>query len=132
PAVVSLFTTHWAELLAQIEGDVGVKLLEREPKITVSVALGDEDAFAAAFADFVDLKSPFTVGHSRMVSVLAEDASRELGLPETDQKRLSTARLLHDVARVSVSNAVWDKPSALTDGERQAMRGHASFTERIL
>src|ERR1051326_8226436 len=35
-----------------------------------------------------------------MVSVLAEDAARELGLPESDQKRLSTAGLLHDVGRV--------------------------------
>jgi len=132
PDVVALFTRHWSELLAQVEGDVRATLLEREPKITVSVDLGDEDTFAAVFADFVDLKSPFTVGHSRMVSVLAEDAARELGLPEPDQKRLATAGLLHDVGRVSVSNAVWDKPGALTDGEREAMRGHASFTERIL
>ncbi|HVW27374.1 MAG TPA: HD domain-containing phosphohydrolase [Polyangiaceae bacterium] len=132
PDVVSLFTTHWSELLAQFDGDVRAMLLEREPTITVSVHLGDEDAFATAFADFVDLKSPFTVGHSRMVSVLAEDAARELGLPESDRKRLATAGLLHDLGRVSISNAIWDKPGPLTDGERDAMRAHASFTERIL
>src|SRR5262249_12843169 len=75
---------------------------------------------------------PFTVGHSRMVSALAEDAARELGLPETDRLRLRTAGLLHDLGRVSVSNAVWDKPGSLTGGDWEAIRGHASHTERIL
>jgi putative nucleotidyltransferase with HDIG domain len=132
PAVVSLFMTHWSDLLAQADGDVRARLLEREPKVDTSIDLDDADLFAVMFADFVDLKSPFTVGHSRMVSTLAEDAARELGLPETDRKRLATAGLLHDLGRVSVSNAIWDKAGPLTEGEREAMRRHSSFTEQIL
>jgi putative nucleotidyltransferase with HDIG domain len=132
PAIVSLFTAHWSDLRAQIDGDVRARLLEREPEIATSIDLGDADGFAMMFADFVDLKSPFTVGHSRMVSALAEDAARELGLPEVDRKRLATAGLLHDLGRVSVSNAIWDKATPLTDGERETLRGHATFTERIL
>jgi putative nucleotidyltransferase with HDIG domain len=132
PHVVALFTKHWSELLAQIDGDVRAKLHECEPKVTVSADLVDADAFALTYADFVDLKSPYTMGHSRMVSALAEDAARELGLPEVDRKRLATAGLLHDIGRVSVSNSIWEKVGPLTDSERETMRGHAAFTERIL
>jgi putative nucleotidyltransferase with HDIG domain len=132
PEIVSLFTRHWSELLGELAGDVPAKVLEREPAITVSVDLSDANAIAVTFADFVDLKSPFMLGHSRMVSALAEDAARELGLPEVDRRRLATAGFLHDLGRVSVSNAIWDKPGPLSEREREAMRGHAGFTERIL
>ncbi len=132
PAVVALFQRHWAELLEQAAGDVRTRLLEREPAVTVSIDLADAGTFAQVFADFVDLKSPFTVGHSRMVSALSDDAARELGLPEADRERVALAGLLHDLGRVSVSNAVWDKPGPLTNAELEVMRDHAGFTERML
>jgi len=132
PAVTSLFAAHWSDLLAEIDGDVHAKLAARAPAVAASIDLGDAASFATVFADFVDLKSPFTAGHSRMVSVLAEDAATELGLPETDRERLRLAGLLHDLGRVSVSNAIWEKTTPLTDAEWDVVRGHAPFTERIL
>ena len=39
------------------------------------------DAALAAIADFVDLKSPYTLGHSRGVAELAAEAGALLGLP---------------------------------------------------
>src|SRR5262249_15430291 len=48
--------------------------------------IGDErleDALCAV-ADFVDLKSPYTVGHSRGVAALAAAAARQCGLPESE------------------------------------------------
>jgi putative nucleotidyltransferase with HDIG domain len=130
--VTALFLEHWGDLLATIDGDVHERLVASAPSIGVGIDLNDTDAIATVFADFVDLKSPFTAGHSRMVSVLAEDAATELGLPEVDRKRLRIAGLLHDLGRVSVSNAIWDKKEPLTEDERRTLRGHAAFTERIL
>lgn len=132
PEVVALFLRNWPALLETLEGDARENLLRREPPVPVAIDLRDADRFAVTFADFVDLKSPWTLGHSRRVSALAQAAARELGLPEADQERLATAGLLHDLGRVGVSNAVWDKPGPLTESEREAMRSHASFTERIL
>src|SRR5215471_15372900 len=132
PAIVESFMKNWSDLMEEIKDDVRQKVLQREPRVTPSIALSDADALALAFADFVDLKSPFTLGHSRNVSILAKAAARELGLPEVDQQRLATAGLLHDLGRVSVSNAIWDKPRALDATEWEAVRGHVSFTERIL
>lgn len=132
PAVVALFVGNWPALMEQIASGVRERLLEQEPRVSLSIDLADADGFAFTFADFVDLKSAFTLGHSRCVSALAEGAARELGLPEVDQKRLATAGLLHDLGRVSVSNAIWDKPGPLDPAERETMRSHVTFTERIL
>lgn len=130
--MVDLFVRHWADLTASIRGDVRGALLAREPRASTTVDLDDADVLSEMFADFVDLKSPFTLGHSRMVATAATDAAREMGLPEADQARLRRAGLLHDLGRVAVSNAIWDKPGPLTDAERDTMRDHATFTERIL
>jgi HD-GYP domain-containing protein (c-di-GMP phosphodiesterase class II)/DNA-binding CsgD family transcriptional regulator len=132
PAIVAVFMKNWSELTNEIKDGVRQKILQREPKIACSIDLSDADAFAHTFADFVDLKSPFTLGHSRNVSALAKGAARELGLPDSDQERLATAGLLHDLGRVSVSNAIWDKPGSLDAGEWETVRGHVSFTERML
>ena len=47
-------------------------------------------------------------------------------------ERLEIAALLHDVGRVSVSNAIWEKPGPLTGSEWEQVRLHAYHSERIL
>ena len=54
-------------------------MIEAEPALTVTL-VGDEiDAALAAVANFVDLKSPYFLGHARAVADLAGDAAAELG-----------------------------------------------------
>jgi HD-GYP domain-containing protein (c-di-GMP phosphodiesterase class II)/DNA-binding CsgD family transcriptional regulator len=132
PAVVDLFTAHWPDFMEEIRDRVPERLFEAEPTVSLTIGLDEADTFAAVFADFVDIKSPYTIGHSRKVSALAHGAAREIGLPEADQKRLATAGLLHDLGRVSVSSAVWEKPGPLDDAERETVRRHAVFTESML
>ena len=74
-------------------------------------------------ADFSDLKSPWLGGHSRAVAALALDA----GGPDAE-----AAALLHDLGRVAVSNAVWDKTSAFTRDERDRAELHALITDQLL
>jgi HD-GYP domain-containing protein (c-di-GMP phosphodiesterase class II) len=101
-------------------------VLAREPKPRPWVPEARLDAVLSAFADFVDLKSPFTAGHSRGVAALAAAAS------PTDAVSLTRAALVHDLGRASVPNGIWDKPSPLTDGEWERVRLHAYYTERII
>ena len=46
--------------------------------------------------------------------------------------RVEVAGLLHDVGRVGVSNAVWEKPAPLTRLEWEQVRMHGYYSERIL
>jgi HD-GYP domain-containing protein (c-di-GMP phosphodiesterase class II) len=60
-------------------------------------------------ADFADLKSPWTSGHSRAVAALALEACGPAA---------EAAALVHDLGRVAVPNVIWDKPGPLTRDER--------------
>jgi HD-GYP domain-containing protein (c-di-GMP phosphodiesterase class II) len=85
-----------------------------------------------AIANFVDLKSPYSLGHSRAVADLAAAAGVQLGLAEAEQRTLRRAGLAHDFGRLGVSNAIWDKRGPLGLGEWERVRLHPYLTERML
>ncbi len=101
---------------------------EPHPRRTVDDLLG----VAQVLADFVDLKSTFTLGHSRRVALLARTAAQARGHSDVEVATVEIAALLHDVGKVSVSNAIWDKPGPLDAGEWDKVRAHPQFTERVL
>ena len=90
------------------------------------------DDCLSAVADFADLKSTWTVGHSRGVAGLAEQAAVIAGLDGADVILLRRAALVHDLGRVAVPVSVWAKPGPLTRAEREQVRLHAYHTERVL
>jgi HD-GYP domain-containing protein (c-di-GMP phosphodiesterase class II) len=90
------------------------------------------DDCLAAVADFADLKSMWTIGHSRGVAELAEEAAVVAGLATTDVLLVRRAALVHDIGRVAVPVGVWAKPGPLTRDEREQVRLHAYHTERVL
>ena len=97
-----------------------------------SVLAGERiDAGFAAFAALTGLKSPWLREHSTSVAELAEAAAWRIGLPAGRRRRSCGARRLpHDLGRLGVSNAIWEKPGPLGFGEWERVRLHAHFTER--
>src|SRR6202007_1426131 len=90
------------------------------------------DGALRVIADFVDLKSPYTLGHAQAVSELTGAAGRQLGLPEEDLVVLRRAGLVHDLGRLGISNAIWDRRGPLGAGEWERGRLHPYLTERML
>ncbi len=90
------------------------------------------EVFAAftAIAALTGLKSPWLREHSTGVAELAEAAAWRLGLPADSVTLLRRAALAHDLGRIGVSNAIWEKPGALGFGEWERVRLHPHFTER--
>jgi HD-GYP domain-containing protein (c-di-GMP phosphodiesterase class II)/DNA-binding CsgD family transcriptional regulator len=128
PSLVHQFVPAAADILAEAaQGSVWEMVLDAEPEPRPLLPESRIDAVLEAFADFVDLKSPYTVGHSRGVAELAaaagDDASRTL---------LRRAGLVHDLGRMSVSNAIWEKSGPLGKYEWEQVRLHPYYTERIL
>jgi HD-GYP domain-containing protein (c-di-GMP phosphodiesterase class II) len=133
PAIVDAFLACAPKLLTQVETESAWDaVLEAEPAPHMSRPVAGLEEVALAFGDFVDLKSPHTLGHSSAVSRLAESAASVLGLGEDDCLRLRHAGLLHDLGRVGVSNGIWDKPGPLSLPEWELVRLHPYYTERIL
>jgi HD-GYP domain-containing protein (c-di-GMP phosphodiesterase class II) len=107
-------------------------VIDAEPALAI-VLSGDElDTALLAVANFVDLKSPYTLGHAGAVADLASETGTQLGMGESDVRTLRRAGLVHDLGRLGISNAIWDKPGPLGSGEWERVRLHPYLTERML
>ena len=90
------------------------------------------DDIAAAFAQIIDSKSPYTSGHSERVTLFADLIAEQLGFAEEKRSWLKRAALLHDIGKLGVSNSILDKPDKLDDAEWAAMKMHTIRGEEIL
>ena len=66
-------------------------VIEAEPALTMVLSGERFDAALAAIANFVDLKSPYTLGHARAVADLAAAAGAQLGLSDSEVRTLRRA-----------------------------------------
>jgi HD-GYP domain-containing protein (c-di-GMP phosphodiesterase class II) len=131
PAVAEAFSAVGPEELRRLEDeDPWTAVLAAEPQPVRRVADDRLEPLARAFADFVDLKTPFTLGHSTGVAEIAAAAARSLELEDPDSVLL--AGLLHDLGRTGVSGGVWERSRRLSAAEWEQVRLHPYFTERIL
>jgi HD-GYP domain-containing protein (c-di-GMP phosphodiesterase class II) len=85
---------------------------------------------ARVMGDFADLKSIYLARHSTMVEALAMDAAERLKLDPAECLVLRVAALAHDLGRVTVSTAIWDKPGPLNDSEWEAVRLPPKYRSR--
>lgn len=90
------------------------------------------DDIAAAFAQVIDSKSPYTSGHSERVTLFTDLIAEQLKLPMDRRRWLKRAALLHDIGKLGVSNSILDKPGKLDPDEWAAMQMHAAYSETIL
>ena len=133
PAMVERFCQQASKLLAGLDEEPSWEnVLALEPGARTYLSDEQFDTACHAIADFADIKSPYTLGHSSGVALLASKAARHCGLPETDVISLQRAGLLHDIGRVSVSAGIWGKPGPLTEREWERVRLHPYYTERVL
>src|SRR3954451_24819725 len=82
PELADLFLAHARQLLAGLDGPVDretILALEPLPHAVLDEA-ACEEAYLA-IADMIDMRMPFTFGHSRAVAHLADAAGKRMGLP---------------------------------------------------
>jgi len=107
--------------------------MEMEPFSVIAYTDDQQlDNICEAFADVIDVKSPFTNEHSRSVARVAQAIVTHLGLPTETITQVRRAALLHDIGKLSVPNSILDKPGKLTAQEWEAVRLHPYYTQRIL
>jgi putative nucleotidyltransferase with HDIG domain len=113
--------------------NAATKVLELEPRQDVLAA--DEntiDNICLAFADVIDAKSPFTYQHSTGVAGAAVAIAKVLAMSDSEVTLIRRAALLHDIGKLSVSNAILDKPDKLTASEWDVVRKHPFYSHEIL
>jgi HD-GYP domain-containing protein (c-di-GMP phosphodiesterase class II) len=133
PALVNLFRRQASTLLSDLDfGTNWDTVIAAEPRLGLLISEEKFDEVLEAIGDFSDLKSPYTIGHSRAVASLAAEAARIYGLHEDAVLTIRRAGLVHDFGRLGVSNAIWDKRGALSQAEIERVRLHPYLSERML
>ena len=133
PELAAVLRTDPDAILGELDSaQTWTAVIEAEPALRVTLSDDSFDRALLAVADFVDLKSPYTLGHARAVAELAAAAGDQLALPDDEIGLLRRAGLVHDLGRLGVSNAIWDKPGPLGAGEWERVRLHPYLTERML
>ena len=107
-------------------------VIAAEPALGMRLSVEQFDAALVAVAEFVDLKSPYMLGHARAVSELVAAAAAHSGLAANDVNGLRRAGLVHGLGRLGVSNSIWDKRGPLGAGEWERVRMQPYLTERML
>ena len=132
-ALADLFLAHAEGLLAGLDGPVDREtILALEP---LPHAMLDEEACEEAYlavADMIDMRMPFTFGHSRAVAALAAAAAKQMGLPAADVRTVRWAAYTHDIGELAVPVSTWMRASALTERETDTARLHPYHGERAL
>src|SRR5262249_4968568 len=107
-------------------------VIAAEPSLGVRLSGKQFDDALIAIADFVDLKSPYTLGHARAVADLAAGAGERLEMAAAERVLLRRAAVVHGLGRLGVSNSIWDKAGPLGAGEWERVRMQPYLTERML
>ncbi|HKB48728.1 MAG TPA: HD domain-containing phosphohydrolase, partial [Ktedonobacterales bacterium] len=129
PHLVEVFGAHAAELCAGLDEELAwdaVLALEPGPQAVLSEA--QLDNACRALADFVDIKSPYTLTHSSGVAELAAEAARRAGLPAADVTLIRRAAWLKEIGRTGISSTVWEKTTPLTEREWERVRLHTYYS----
>jgi HD-GYP domain-containing protein (c-di-GMP phosphodiesterase class II) len=123
PELAELASAHAAPWWDEVEPlDPWDAALALAPRCDPLDDEGVHDALLV-LADFADLKSPWTGGHSRQVAALVGQACGATA---------EAAAMVHDLGRVAIANTVWDKPGPLTRDERERAEVHALVTDQLL
>jgi putative two-component system response regulator len=94
-----------------------------------------EELFLAgiqALAEALEVKDPYTRGHSVRVSQYSSSIARSLGLDSDMIRQIELGGHVHDIGKIGVREGVLNKPGPLTDDEYQHIMTHPVVGWRIL
>jgi putative nucleotidyltransferase with HDIG domain len=77
-----------------------------------------------SLADTVDLRDPYTGGHSRRVTEYSMQILRELGMIGPEVELIRTAARVHDIGKIGIPDQILNKPGRLTPEEKSIMDSH--------
>ncbi|XME03635.1 HD-GYP domain-containing protein [Lachnospiraceae bacterium C1.1] len=84
------------------------------------------------FTGFIDVKDPYTNGHSKRVAEYTRLIAEEMGFEGDELERIYYVALLHDCGKIGVPDNILRKPERLTDDEFQVIKSHAAKGGDIL
>ncbi len=90
------------------------------------------DEIIRSFAKAIDLKDPYTRGHSARVALYAREIAQSMGYTTEEANKLYRIGMLHDVGKVIIPETILNKKGRLTDTEYGIMKKHTTAGSIIL
>ena len=84
------------------------------------------------FSNFIDAKDCYTKGHSIRVAYYARELAKRMNLTSEEIERIYYIALLHDVGKISIPDAILNKPGNLTQDERKIIEKHTIIGGEML
>lgn len=133
PRAVAALLQGGSTLLAGLAGPLEwseVLAADPAPKHLLNASALDEAC--EVIADYADIKSPRLLEHSKHVSEMAASAADRIRLPSSDVALVRRAGWLHDIGKVGLSAALWDRDTRRSQREQAAAQLHATHTRTVL
>lgn len=83
-------------------------------------------------SECVEMKDPYTNGHASRVAKYTALLAKKLGKSDEETEKMYNIAMLHDVGKISIPDAVLNKPERLTNEEYALMKSHAARGGEIL
>src|SRR3954454_6174807 len=112
---------------------IAVFARERRERIDYVLELGRAyRGTALVLGDFVEADDAYTGQHSTQVVDLAVEVADELRLGRAARRNVEFGALLHDVGKIAVPKAIFNKPGSLDAEEWVVMRRHTVEGQKLL
>ena len=89
-------------------------------------------AALASLVEVVELRDPYTAGHSNRVADLARALALRLGRTHEEADVVESAGWVHDLGKVAIDPAILTKADRLTEAEQAAVRRHPIHSARVI
>ena len=124
---------------ASADGQPLALVLFAVPMVAMLITLRDsarvrEQTRAAILelADLIDLRDPYTHGHSQRVAALAERLARRMKLQYSQVELIRDAARVHDIGKIGTNDVVLLKAGPLDTDEQAEMRRHVEIGHQLL
>jgi len=114
-------------------------VLVATPTVVIYIALRDMVRLRVqtreaveALADIIDLRDPYTHGHSQRVAEYSAMIAKRLGLSADEIEVVRAAARVHDIGKIAVPDRVLLKPTRLTSDEYTEMQCHQEVGAKLL
>lgn len=98
--------------------------LEREIESKIKVNKQAYLDIISAFASSIEMRDPYTGGHSRRVSKIAYMIGKEMNLSDPTLEDLRIGGILHDIGKIGISDNILKKTDKLTKEEFNEIAEH--------
>lgn len=110
------------------------ELISQKSEIETAYAKLDDSYISTmlTLSNAVDVRDPYTAGHSDRVTIIALLIASQLGLSEDSMKHLKYAALFHDIGKLGIPDSILLKNDKLTNEEYELIKRHPDIGVSIL